>query len=93
MRELREDTGLAGHFFEYLFHFGGLTKRHHVFRAELPDDVAPWPGNEIERCEWFRLSQVTTLVASVPTRQIVDLAKRHKSVTIDPSAVRTSVEP
>jgi len=84
VRELEEETGLAAHTFEYLFQFGGFTKRHHVFDALLPEDAEPAPGNEIARCGWFRPSKVATLVASVPTQQIVAIANRHTNVTIKP---------
>lgn len=84
LRELEEETGLAGHTFEYLFQFGGFTKRHHVFDARLPVDADPIPGNEIARCRWFRPSKVATLVASIPTQQIVEMANRHKNIAIKP---------
>ncbi|CAM2155361.1 8-oxo-dGTP diphosphatase [Pararobbsia alpina] len=81
-REFEEETGLCGHFFQHLFQFGGLAKRHHVFEALIPDGVEPSPRNEIARCRWFRVGKVATLAASVPTRQIVNLAIGHKNVTI-----------
>ncbi len=72
-RELSEETALGGHELGYLFQFGGLNKRHHVFFCVLPDDARPRPCNEIVRCRWFSPRKVGTLVASVPTRAIVAL--------------------
>jgi 8-oxo-dGTP diphosphatase len=72
-RELSEETSLEGYALDYLFQFGGLNKRHHVFFTLLPDDARPTPCNEIVRCRWFRPRKVATLMASVPTRQIVAL--------------------
>ncbi|MEK6293350.1 MAG: NUDIX hydrolase [Paraburkholderia tropica] len=72
-RELIEETSLEGHALDYVFQFGGLNKRHHVFFTLLPDDARPKPSNEIVSCRWFRPRMVGTLVASVPTRQIVAL--------------------
>ncbi|WP_321930761.1 NUDIX domain-containing protein [Paraburkholderia guartelaensis] len=53
-RELSEETTLEGCELGYLFQFGGLNKRHHVFLSLLPDEARPVPGNEILRCRWFR---------------------------------------
>ena len=72
-RELREETTLECHEPGYLFQFGGLNKRHHVFFVVLPDDARPAPANEIWRCRWFRPGKVASLVASVPTREIINL--------------------
>ncbi|SDR54781.1 8-oxo-dGTP diphosphatase [Paraburkholderia fungorum] len=72
-RELSEETTLEGHELNYLFQFGGLNKRHHVFVSILPDEARPAPCNEILRCRWFRPRKVGTLVTSVPTREIVRL--------------------
>lgn len=82
MRELSEETTLAGHELGYLFQFGGLNKRHHVFYTLLPDDARPKPNNEILGCRWFRPRKVLTLMTSVPTREIVSLIFSHESVTI-----------
>ncbi|WP_028225985.1 NUDIX hydrolase [Paraburkholderia ferrariae] len=81
-RELVEETTLSGHTLGYLFQFGGLNKRHHVFYAILPGDARPEPGNEILRCRWFRPRKVATLITSVPTAEIVSLIFSHKNVTI-----------
>lgn len=78
-RELIEETTIEGHEFGYLFRFGGLNKRHHVFFLILPDDTRPEPGNEILRCRWFRPGKVSMLVTSVPTREIVNLLFSHEA--------------
>jgi 8-oxo-dGTP diphosphatase len=72
-RELEEETSLVDVQVEYLFHFGGLSKRHHVFVAHLSGDASPEPRNEIQRCEWFSATKISTLITSVPTREIVGL--------------------
>ncbi len=72
-RELSEETCLEGYGLDYLFQFGGLNKRHHVFVSVLPDDARAEPSNEILRCRWFRPRKIATLIASVPTREIVAL--------------------
>jgi 8-oxo-dGTP diphosphatase len=84
-RELEEETSLVDVQVEYLFHFGGLSKRHHVFVAHLSSDASPEPRNEIQRCEWFGSTKVSTLITSVPTREIVGLFVRHtRLATISP---------
>jgi 8-oxo-dGTP diphosphatase len=70
---------------EYLFHFGGLSKRHRVFVAHLPGDASPEPRNEIARCEWFSATKIATLSTSVPTREIVGLFVRHTRHDVSPS--------
>jgi len=77
-RELSEETTLAGHELGYLFQFGGLNKQHHVFYAILPHDARPEPNNEILRCKWFQPRQVSRLLTSVPTREIVNLIFSYK---------------
>ncbi|TAM05342.1 MAG: NUDIX domain-containing protein [Paraburkholderia sp.] len=81
-RELSEETTLSDCEFGYLFQFGGLNKRHHVFYVVLPRDARPQPGNEILVCRWFRPGKVATLLTSVPTREIVNLIFGHKDATI-----------
>lgn len=76
-RELEEETSLFDVPVQYLFHFGGLSKRHHVFVANVLGDVAPEPRNEIKRCEWFSATIIATLSTSVPTREIVGLFVKY----------------
>ncbi|MEM5314263.1 NUDIX domain-containing protein [Paraburkholderia sp. JHI869] len=78
-RELSEETMLEGCDLGYLFQFGGLNKRHHVFFSLLPDGARPVPSNEIVRCRWFRPGKVATLITSVPTREIINLLFSHEA--------------
>jgi 8-oxo-dGTP diphosphatase len=78
-RELEEETSLAGMELTYLFQFGGLSKRHHVFRADIPQDATVEARNEISRCRWFNRGKISTLVASIPTREIVGLFCTHEN--------------
>src|SRR5258708_35874337 len=87
LRELEEETSLVGMELTYVFQFGGLSKRHHVFRADVPQDAAPEARNEISRCRWFSPAKISTLVASIPTREIVDLFCTHENRGKTPSAV------
>lgn len=74
-RELEEETGLVVGELKYLFLFGGINKHHHVFGASIARDAKPEPRNEIARCEWFKAAHIATLATSVPTREIVALAR------------------
>lgn len=91
LRELEEETSLVGMQAQYLFHFGGLSKQHHVFFANFPADASPKPQNEIKRCEWFSARQLLTLSTSVPTREIVGLFVAHKQADELPPS-RTEVQ-
>ncbi|MFM0389497.1 NUDIX hydrolase [Paraburkholderia dipogonis] len=86
-RELEEETSLVGAEFTYLFEFGGLSKRHLVFFVNLPQEASPEPRHEISRCKWFSPIKISTLVTSVPTREIVDLFFTHENRGETPSAV------
>ncbi|MFM0699541.1 NUDIX domain-containing protein [Paraburkholderia sediminicola] len=86
-RELEEETSLVEAGFTYLFHFGGLNKRHHVFSVDLARDTSPAPGNEISQCHWFSPIKVATLSTSIPTRAIVDLFLRFENRRDSPQAV------
>lgn len=74
-RELLEETAIAGGPLLYLFEFGGINKRHHVFLFETHDDVEPVASREIVRCRWFLQTKVSSLLTSVPTREIVALLR------------------
>ena len=78
-RELEEETTLVETRLRYLFQFGGLSKRHHVFFADLSEDASPEPCNEILQCRWFSPTKIGTLSASVPTRGIVDLFLQYEN--------------
>ena len=86
-RELEEETSLVGAEFTYLFQFGGLSKRHLVFFVDLPQDASPEPRNEISKCRWFSPTKISTLITSIPTREIVDLFCTHENLGETPSAV------
>lgn len=86
-RELEEETSLIGAEFTYLFQFGGLSKRHLVFFVDLPQDASPEPRNEISRCRWFSPTKISTLVTSIPTREIVELFCTHENRGETPSAM------
>jgi 8-oxo-dGTP diphosphatase len=75
-RELEEETTLAATDLAYLFQFGGLSKRHHVFVSHPGSDALPEPRNEILQCRWFSAAKIATLSTSVPTRGIVELFLR-----------------
>ncbi|WP_175777777.1 NUDIX hydrolase [Burkholderia anthina] len=72
-RELAEETRLEGLALDYAVQFGGLTKLHHVFVADVPRHLTPRASNEIARCKWFDVERLDTLHASVPTRKIIEL--------------------
>ena len=86
-RELEEETNLVETGLTYLFQFGGLNKRHHVFSVALARDASPEPGNEISQCHWFSPIKVATLSTSIPTRAIVDLFLRFENRRKNPSAI------
>ncbi|NPT48007.1 NUDIX domain-containing protein [Paraburkholderia sp. 1N] len=86
-RELEEETSLVEASLTYLFQFGGLNKRHHVFSVDLARDASPEPGNEISQCHWFSPIKVATLSTSIPTREIVDLFLRFENRRNNPSTV------
>ncbi|MFM0645022.1 NUDIX domain-containing protein [Paraburkholderia bryophila] len=92
-RELVEETAVAVDGFTFLFEFGGLTKRHHVFLVDLSQDVTATASNEISRCRWIRPKQVSNVITSVPTREIVRLLISHKNVTITLPAVDVGAPP
>ncbi|WP_408271180.1 NUDIX hydrolase [Paraburkholderia sediminicola] len=87
LRELEEETALVGVELTYLFQFGGLSKHHHVFRADVPQDAVAEARNEISRCRWFSPAKISTLVASIPTREIVDLFCKHENRAETPPTV------
>jgi len=78
-RELEEETSLAEAELTYLFQFGGFSKLHHVFYANIRPDASPRPCNEIIRCRWFSPIKIATLSTSVPTRGIVDVFFRYET--------------
>ena len=77
-RELAEETTIVVDTLTYLFQFHGLGKRHHIFLVDLPEHFAAAPNQEIAGCGWFRSDEVPMLITSVPTREIVRFAFRHR---------------
>ena len=87
LRELEEETSLAGMELTYLFQFGGLSKHHHVFRADIRQGASAEARSEISRCRWFNPGKISTLVTSIPTREIVQLFCTHENRDEVPLAV------
>ncbi|WP_084010143.1 NUDIX hydrolase [Pandoraea oxalativorans] len=73
-RELYEQTTINAPAVSYLFAFGGLNKRHHVFEITVDRFTKPKPSNEIRCCGWFHWRSVKRLNTSLPSRYIVELA-------------------
>lgn len=90
-RELEEETTLDETGLAYLFQFGGLNKRHHVFFASIARNASPEPGNEITQCHWFSPIKVATLSTSIPTRAIVDLFLKFENGRNYPSINQRTV--
>jgi 8-oxo-dGTP diphosphatase len=78
LRELKEETRLAGKSAKYLFDFRGKQKHHHVFACEIPDSAKARPSNEIAKCRWVHLDDIPRLVTSGPTTDIVKLMSRRR---------------
>ncbi|WP_321858702.1 NUDIX hydrolase [Paraburkholderia tropica] len=93
-REFVEETGATPGEVRFLFFFGGLRKRHHVFSWTMPEDVTPLPSNEIVGLVWCRSAKDPELAVSVPTREILRLyAGRFAKDTFperDPEIARAS---
>lgn len=88
-RELVEETGLAAGRLAFLFMFGGLRKRHHVFHLDVPRAATPRPGNEIVDCLWLHAALDPPVPVSVPTREIMRLFVLGKHAGPREPAVRT----
>lgn len=73
-RELGEETSLEVSRMTYLWQFGGLSKRHRVFLTELDGTANARAQNEIRACRWFEVFETDSLLLSVPTRAILQLA-------------------
>ncbi|MFM0101153.1 NUDIX hydrolase [Paraburkholderia nemoris] len=87
LRELEEETSLAGMELTYLFQFGGLSKHHHVFRADIRQGASAEARSEISRCRWFNPGKISTLVTSIPTREIVQLFCTHENRAEVPAVI------
>ncbi|SEK05556.1 NUDIX hydrolase [Paraburkholderia diazotrophica] len=78
-RELCEETQLTAYRVDYLFQFWGAHTRHFVFAAQLSPGAEARPDNEIARCRWVKLRDVSRLPASIPTKAIVQYLLRSRS--------------
>ncbi|MEX3931807.1 NUDIX hydrolase [Paraburkholderia phymatum] len=73
LRELIEETRLHAIGMQYLFAFVGTRTCHHVFAAHIDERHSPVPSNEITRCTWAKVTDISDLDTSVSTRGIVDV--------------------
>jgi 8-oxo-dGTP diphosphatase len=73
LRELREETRLAGKSAKYLFKFRGEQKHHHVFVCDVSKNAKPRASNEITRCRWVHVDDIARLITSSPTKVIVKI--------------------
>lgn len=71
LRELKEETRLAGKSAKFLFQHRGRQKHHHVFFCDVPKRAKPRASNEISRCRWVHVSEIQRLATSAPTKMIV----------------------
>jgi len=71
LRELKEETCLAGKSAKFLFQHRGRQKHHHVFFCDVPKNAKPRASNEISRCRWVHMSEISRLATTEPTRHIV----------------------
>ncbi|SAL05518.1 NUDIX hydrolase [Caballeronia calidae] len=71
LRELKEETRLSGKSAKFLFHHRGRQKHHHVFFCDVAKSAKPRASNEISRCRWVHVSDVSRLATSSPTKVIV----------------------
>ncbi|SAK65936.1 NUDIX hydrolase [Caballeronia catudaia] len=78
LRELKEETRLAGKSAKYLFDFRGKQKHHHVFACDIPDRAKARPSNEIAKCRWVHLDDIARLMTSGPTTDIVKLVNQRR---------------
>lgn len=74
LRELKEETRLAGKSAKYLFEFKSKQKHHHVFLCDIPERAKPRPSNEISKCRWVLPEEISRLLTSAPTGNIVKRA-------------------
>jgi 8-oxo-dGTP diphosphatase len=81
LRELKEETRLAGKSAKYLFQYRGAQKLHHVFFCDVSKRAKPRASNEISRCRWVQVEDIPRLTISAPTKVIVKISgeKRNSS--------------
>lgn len=73
LRELREETRLSGKSAKYLFNFRGAQKHHHVFFCDVSKRAKARASNEISRCRWVHVDDISRLATSTPTKVIVKI--------------------
>ncbi|CCD40591.1 NUDIX hydrolase [Candidatus Paraburkholderia kirkii UZHbot1] len=73
LRELKEETRLAGKSAKFLFNFRGAQKNHHVFFCDVPKRAKARASNEISRCRWVHVDDISRLTTSSPTKVIVKI--------------------
>jgi 8-oxo-dGTP diphosphatase len=78
LRELKEETRLSGKSARYLFDFRGKQKHHHVFSCEISNRAKARPSNEISKCRWVHLEDISRLLTSAPTTDIVKLMGQRR---------------
>jgi 8-oxo-dGTP diphosphatase len=76
LRELKEETRLAGKSAKYLFQYRGTQKHHHVFLCHIPKQAKARANNEIAKCRWVSVSEIARLTTSSPTKVIVKILGR-----------------
>jgi 8-oxo-dGTP diphosphatase len=78
LRELKEETRLSGKSAKYLFDLRGKQKHHHVFSCEISIRAKARASNEISKCRWVHLDDVSSLMTSGPTIDIVKLMSQRR---------------
>jgi len=78
LRELKEETRLSGKSARFLFDFRGKQKHHHVFSCEISNRAKARPSNEISKCRWVHLEDISRLLTSAPTTGIVKLMGQRR---------------
>ena len=78
LRELKEETRLSGKSARFLFDFRGKQKHHHVFSCEISNHAKARPSNEISKCRWVHLEDISRLLTSAPTTGIVKLMGQRR---------------
>jgi 8-oxo-dGTP diphosphatase len=73
LRELKEETRLAGKSAKYLFKYRGAQKHHHVFFCDVSKGAKARASNEIVRCRWVHVEDIGRLATSSPTKDIVKI--------------------
>jgi 8-oxo-dGTP diphosphatase len=79
LRELKEETRLSGKSARYLFQHRGAQKHHHVFFCDVSKRAKARASNEIARCRWVHLEDISRLATSAPTKVIVKALGEKRS--------------